>query len=306
VKKTLAELRASRVLVTGASGFIGTRLCSKLVASSSEVHGVSRVARENGPVQWSVADVAETDDVLEIMRSVRPEIVFHLASHVSGSRSLENVLPSTRSNLLSALNVLLGAADVGCHRVVLAGSLEEPEETGDPTPVSPYAAAKFAASSFARMFHRLYGIPVVTLRLFMVYGPGQWDETKLIPYVITSFLRSETPCLSSGTRPVDWIFVDDVVDAFLTAAVVDGIDGKTFDVGSGELVTVRDVVEEIAGQMETDVNADFGAIDDRPHERVRVANISSTRDEMGWVPQTPLRAGIAATIDWYSARGRGA
>jgi nucleoside-diphosphate-sugar epimerase len=299
---TRADLRGSRVLVTGASGFIGTRLCSELLARGSEVHGVSRVVREYEGLRWWVADAAETDHVLEVMRAARPDVVFHLASHVSGSRALENVLPATRSNFLSTLNVLLGAADVGCRRVVLAGSLEEPDENGDQTPVSPYAAAKFAASSFAQMFHRLYAAPVVTLRLFMVYGPGQQDETKLVPYVITSFLRSEAPHLSSGTRPVDWIFVDDVVDAFLAAAVVDGIDGKTFDVGSGALATVRDVVEEIATQMKPAVGAEFGAIEDRSDERVRVANLPPTRDEIGWAPRTSLPDGIAATIDWYSAR----
>lgn len=116
------------------------------------------------------------------MRQVRPGLVFHLASHVSGSRGLDAVLPTLQANFLSTVNVLLAAAEVGCKRIVRAGSLEEPDgEDPEPVPVSPYAAAKFTANTYDRMFHSLHGLPVVTLRIFMVHGPGQRDETKLVP-----------------------------------------------------------------------------------------------------------------------------
>ena len=83
------------------------------------------------------------------------------------------------------------------------------------------------------MFHALYGLPVINLRTFMTYGPGQRDGSKLIPYVATALLRGESPRLSSGTREVDWIYVGDVVDAYLAAAVADGVEGTSIDIGSG-------------------------------------------------------------------------
>jgi len=93
------------------------------------------------------------------------------------------------------------------------------------------------------MFFALYQLPVVILRVFMVYGPGQGDLQKLVPYVITSLLKGETPRFTSGTREVDWIYVEDVVAAFLEAARAPGVEGATLDVGTGKLVTVRQVVE---------------------------------------------------------------
>jgi len=293
-----------RVLVTGASGFIGTHLTARLLAEGAEVHGISRSERATVGMRWVTTNLTDAQGLAAAVADIRPDVVFHLASHVTGSRDVEAVLPTLNDNLVGAVNLLLAASTAGCRRVVLTGSLEEPGgEEPEPDPVSPYAAAKFAASAYGRLFHRLYGLPVVNLRIFMVYGPGQHDERKLVPYVITSLLRNSPPRLSSGVREVDWVYVDDVVDAFLAAAVSDGAVGETLDVGSGALVTVRGLVEQIVHVMEPGVNPEFGALPDRTAERVRVADIGRTTRLTGWSPKTPLGEGIARTIEWFSSRG---
>ena len=297
------SLDGRRVLVTGASGFIGTHLTARLLAEGAEVHGISRSERATAGMRWITTDVTDSQGLAAAVADVRPDVVFHLASHVTGARDVEAVLPTMNDNLVGAVNLLLAASAAGCQRVVLTGSLEEPAgEEPEPDPVSPYAAAKFAASAYGRMFHRLYGLAVVNLRVFMVYGPGQRDERKLVPYVITSLLRDSPPRLASGVREVDWIYVDDVVDAFLVAAVSDGAVGETLDVGSGALVTVRDLVEQIVRVMEPGVNPEFGALPDRTAERVRVADAGRTTQLTGWSPKTPLDEGLARTIEWFSAR----
>jgi nucleoside-diphosphate-sugar epimerase len=185
-------------------------------------------------------------------------------------------------------------------RLVMAGSLEEPTpDRAWPTPHSPYAAAKLGAGAYARMCHALYGTPVVWPRLFMVYGPAQPDVRKLVPYVTTSLLHDESPELSSGSRPVDWIYIDDVVDALLAAAVADGVEGRTFDVGSGRLVPIRHVVEEIARLCDAKVAPHFGTVPERPLEQVRVADVAPTAAYLGWRAQTPLEEGLRKTVDWY-------
>ena len=163
--------------------------------------------------------------------------------------------------------------------------MEEPD-LGDPEAVaqSPYAASKWAALAYARLFHALYGLPIVHLRVFMVYGPGQRDLRKLVPYMTVSLLRGRSPELTSGTREVDWIYVDDVVDAFLRAAVAPGIEGASLDVGSGELVTVRALVVRLRDLVGGDVEPSFGAVADRQLERVRVADPTSAAEAMGWDP----------------------
>ena len=294
------------VLVTGASGFIGSRLCERLSDLGAIVHGVSRRQRKGGAVsRWWQAELDDEFATRRLVESIAPDIIFHLASFVSGKREMEYVMPAVRSNLLSTLNLLISATGIACPRIVLTGSLEEAEgDVATATPASPYAAAKGAASTYARMFHSLYGTPVVTARLFMVYGPNQKDHSKLVPYVSLSLLQGQLPQLMSGTREVDWIYVDDVIDAYLSLASKEGIDGETVDVGSGELTSVRRVVDHIADIVAADVRPDFGSLEDRPFERVRVADVEHAHSLTGWKPKTPLVEGLKQTVDWYRANVR--
>ena len=297
------SLRGERALVTGASGFIGSRLCAALRREGVDVHGVSRANQAAAGVCWHAGNLGDTEATMALVRETRQDYIFHLAGHVSGARSLDAVLPTLAVNLVGTVNILLAAAETGCKRVVLAGSLEEPDAADAPVPVSPYAAAKFAASAYGRMFHRLYGVPVVALRLFMVYGPGQLDTTKLVPYVITALHRGDAPRLSSGTRPVDWVYVDDAVEALIAAAVNERAVGETIDIGSGVLTSIRGVVEEIVRQMSPDAAPRFGAVPDRPSERVRAADTRRAIELLGWIASTPLEQGLASTIDWFALAG---
>lgn len=299
-----SSLRGSRVLVTGASGFIGRRLCRRLVAAGARVHGTSRTASVPGAglAGTSRGDLSDPDFVRGLLDEAEPRLVYHLASRVTGSRDPGAVLPTLRGNLESTVNLLLAVSGTGCRRIVLAGSMEEPEpdgEGGAPLPQSPYAAAKWAASAYARMFHALYETPAVIARLFMAYGPEQHDLRKLVPYVVLSLLRGETPRLSSGARPVDWIYVDDAVEGLLALGTARGVEGRRVDLGSGRLVTVRETVEELARIAGSDSELGFGELPDRPLEAVRRADVRRTRELLGWQAETDLAEGLRRTVEWY-------
>lgn len=295
---TAGPARQRRALVTGASGFIGAPLCRRLRAQGAEVYAVSRSARPAGRdgLHWLHADLGSIDAVRDVLAAAKPSVIFHLASHVSGSRDLGAVLPTFHDNLATTVNLLTVATEIGCERIVLAGSLEEQDPEAPPG--SPYAAAKFAASSYARMFHALYETPIVIARVFMVYGPEQRDLNKLIPYSTLSFLRGEAPKVSSGQRPIDWIYLDDAVDGLLAVGESAGLEGQTVDVGSGELVTVREIVEHLNRLTGSAATLEFGTLPDRPMERVRVADVEATAALTGWRPTVPLEEGLRRTIDW--------
>jgi UDP-glucose 4-epimerase len=301
------RLSGEKVLITGASGFIGSHLCRRLRKVGAEVHAISRTKRAKNAdgLRWWQGDLAELKTVQELLATIKPGLIFHLASFVAGARDVSLVIPMLRNNFLTTLNLLTAATDLGCRRLILAGSQEEPE-IGDPeaVPCSPYAAAKWASSAYARMFHALYQLPVIMMRIFMVYGPAQQDLRKLIPYVILSLLRGEAPKLSSGQRQVDWIYVEDVVEGFLTTAQALGVEGKTIDIGSGTLVSIRTLVEQLVRLINPQVEPIFGAIAERPLEQVRVADLMKSHALIGWKPTTPLEEGLRRTADWYTGQLR--
>jgi len=136
----------------------------------------------------------------------------------------------------------------------------------------------------------------------MVYGPGQLDLRKLVPYVTVSLMRNQAPKLTSGARAVDWIYVDDVVDAFLRAAVAPGAHGRTLDIGSGELVSARSLVVRLHELVGGDVAPAFGAVPERRMERVRAADPAAAGEAMGWRPRTPLTEGLTHTVAFYRSQ----
>lgn len=298
-------LQHKKVLVTGASGFIGSALCGRLLALGAEVHGISRRVRESGSsgLRWWRGDIVEISAIREIVTAVQPEFIFHLGGHTQAARGQEQILPSFQTNLISTINLLLAANEVGCKRVLLTGSLEEPDmedvSAASCTPSSPYAASKYAASCYARMFHSLYQLDVVVLRVFMVYGPAQSDLRKLVPSVILTLLKGESARLGSGQRLVDWIYVDDVAAGFVAAAEATGVAGKTIDIGSGELVSVRELVEQLAPLVDADSVIRLGALPDRPLEQIRAADLTPAKLLLGWKPTVTLAQGLRNTVEWY-------
>jgi len=304
----VSELSGKIALVTGATGFIGGALARRLRESGASVHGVTRRPTDglDPRVRWWRADLEDADETRRLIDEARPDLVFHFASLVSGDRALEMVLPALRANLLAAVNLMVASTERGRARLFFAGSMEEPSPGEEwPVPCSPYAAAKFAAGAYARMCHALYGTPVTWFRIFMVYGPGQPDERKLIPYVARALIRGEAPAVSSGSRAVDWVYVDDVVEGVLAAAIRGGLEGRTLDIGSGRLVSVRTVVESLVQIVASGATARFGAVAARARERECVADVQATHARLGWRPRVSLEEGLERTVAWYRARGDG-
>jgi nucleoside-diphosphate-sugar epimerase len=291
-------------LVTGASGFIGHALCARLLELGAEVHGTSRRKVDLESDKWTHASVDLTiaDDVDELVSLARPDYIVHLASCVTGKREIDWIRDTFAGNLQTAVNVLVAAQKVGVEKTVLAGSLEEPDANDSaPVAASPYAASKWCASAYARTMYALYGTRSAVARIFMVYGPGQQDLMKLVPYVCLSAARSKAPELMSGGREVDWIYIDDVVDGLIRLAQAGPNDGGYVDIGSGELVTTGDVAERVCRLAGTGVAPILGAVPDRAMEQVRKADIDATSAILDWRPAMSVDAGLERTYDWYKA-----
>src|SRR5262245_58799224 len=269
-------LSGAQVLVTGARGFLGIHLCPKPVDPVCKVTAVSRttVAAQDPGIDWRQCNVEDFAEAEELVRHRRPDVIFHLGGRVSAAPDLSLVLATFHSLLTTTVNLLTLACRYRCRRIVLLGSLEEPFEAAvaEATPASPYSAAKWAASGYGRMFHRLYDCSTVSVRPFMTYGPAQ-APVKIIPSTIISLLQREAPQLSSGRRALDWIYVDDVINGLLYAATAGNAEGQTIDLGSGRVVPIRTIVESLVRLIDPSITPRFGALPDRPGGDVRVADL---------------------------------
>ncbi len=292
----MGELEAGEVLVTGATGFIGRALCRTLAERGVRVHALSRRGgRPPGALGSTACDVADAERLARVVTALRPRLIFHLAGHATGSREAAAVTSTFRSKLAGTVNLLLACRTLPETRVVLAGSLEEPD-ADDPIPVSPYAAASAAAASYGALFHALYDQPVVHARLFMVYGPGDPNEERVVPYTIRRLLAGESPALGAGTRSVDWIYVDDAVRGLVALGESRSIRSGSFDLGSGTAHTIRDVALRIARALGDPAPLAFGARPEPERQRIRLADLAATRRQLDWSPRIPLDEGLARTI----------
>ncbi len=290
-----------RVLVTGASGFIGWHICEALVTLGAEVHGLSLDACEAtlvpGCKPWNI-DLKDLELVRETVSIIKPQFVYHLAGRVTGRQDLDLVIPMLQDNLINTIHLLLAMVNIDCKGILIVSSSEEKGiSTSGDAPTSPYAASKAAANIYSRMFGELYNLPIIVARLFMAYGPRQMPE-KLIPYTILSFLRGESPHLSSGTRIVDLIYVLDVVRALLHSINKPHLVGGVIEIGTGQGTKIQDVVDLIATLTNSNMKAVVGTREYRIGERSHIAE-SEGIQKLEWEPRWNLHDGLSETITWY-------
>jgi len=296
------DLINAKVLVTGASGFIGSALSKKLLKLGAIVYGVSRrnIKTDDG-IKWYKGDLSDLDFVTALIKEIKPDYIYHMASHVCGARNYENMELTFKSNLVTTFNLLLTIHNIACKRIILAGSFEEVNSNSDISiPSSPYAAAKFAALNYALLYHKLFNTPVCIASIYMVYGPGQKDLKKLIPYVILNTLNQESPKLTSGNRNVDWVYVDDVIDALIKMLLTPGIEGESIDIGSGKSIKTKKMVNMLINLIDSHVKPQFWVLNDRVMEQEKNARVSETFDKIGWYQKTELRIGLSNTIQYFS------
>ena len=296
------ELQGCRVLVTGAGGFVGLHLVEALVGLGADVHALSRSIATRGlpkHVSTHSVDLQNLTALRRCIRNVKPDVVYHLAGLVNTRQYLSLVLPTLKNNVMGSVNLFLALAEETCKRLVVVGSSEEPA-AGRLGSVanSPYAAAKEAETSYAKMFHSIFSLPVIVARPFMSYGPRQPVE-KIIPYVITSLLKGIPPRVSSGQRVCDLIYVQDLVMELILSGFRPNLTGEAIDLGVGVGITIQETVDLIAWLIDAPVKPVFGAIPDRLHEAPQIANADETFRFLGYRPIWSLQDGLEATIEWH-------
>jgi UDP-glucose 4-epimerase len=309
-----APFRRQPVLITGAAGFLGRRLTVALAGSGADVTVLDLPSADLAPLYRLLAsepeaaervrearvDIRDRDTLQELVDHAAPAYIFHLAAAGVTNPFIELEL-ALSVNLSGALNLFQAcferpSAHAGPIRLVHTGTPYEFGESGrEPYPLNPYGASKAAAFAFARMFHRTRGWPIVTVRPFQVYGPGQ-PEVALIPAAIRAARAGERYRMTGGEQERDFIYVDDVVRGYLRAAE-HGRDGASYDLGWGRTHTLREVIARLYHLLGATAAPEYGALPYRPGEVWRlVAGPRATTQDLEWHPAVPLDEGLALTV----------
>lgn len=306
----------TRVIVTGAAGFIGANVARRLLHDGLEPILLTlpssdpwRLAELNGDARLVPVDLADGEAVTRVVADIRPDWVLHLAAHggYSWQTDAEAIL---RANVVGTANVLAACRRSGVETFVNTGSSSEyglkdhpPSEEESIEPNSIYATAKAAATMLCQEAASRDGMNVSTLRLYSTYGPWE-DPNRLIPALAVEGLRGTFPPLVAPDTARDFVWIEDVVDAYLLAARTPHSEpGAIYNVGTGTQTTVgeaADVARDVLGIAEA---PSWGSMPARRWDTDRwVADSRKIRDRLGWSPTRSFREGFTELASWLRER----
>ena len=320
-----------RVMVTGAAGFIGSHLVDRLLGEGEEVLAVDDLSSgslanladarrsQMGKFTFQRADITSTA-LSDLIKRNKPEVVFHLAAQVDVRKSIKDPVHDAMINVIGTLNLLQAAFEAGSKKVVFTSSggciYGEPDEsrlpvtedqvwTPEAMPESPYGVSKKVVFDYLRYFKQVHDLDYTALALANVYGPRQEpaSEVGLEGQVVAIFSRkmlANRPCTiyGDGTQTRDFVYVDDVVSAFVAAR--DRGSGQLINIGSGRELSVNELHANLAGLTGTPHEPRYVPARTGELQRI-VIDFAKAGRELSWAPTTELQEGLKQTVAWFRA-----
>jgi len=295
-----------RCLITGGAGFIGAALANRLAREGHHVRVLDDLSagdpsRLDSKVLFTRGDVKDVPKLWTLLQDV--DCVYHLAARVSVPESILYPRDYNDVNVGGTVAVMEAVRDAGVKRVVLASSgaiygeqRKQPvSEKSIPVPDSPYAVSKLASEYYVFTIGSLYGIETVALRIFNAYGPGQFIPAAHAP-VIPQFLKQalgggSLVVFGDGNQTRDFVYIDDVVEALVAAATAPDVDRHIINVGSGQEVSINQLVEKVARATGRKTESLYSQANDGGVSRL-VADISLARRKLGYRPSVDLDEGL--------------
>ncbi|MGE2731089.1 NAD-dependent epimerase/dehydratase family protein [Mycolicibacterium vaccae] len=311
-----------KAIVTGAAGFIGSNLVDRLLAEGYQVLGVdnlstgrltnldhaSRHYGRSGRFVFNKVDV-RASVIHDLVAATSPEVVFHLAAQVDLRASVTDPAHDASCNVLGTINVLEACRTAGVRKIVYAASggsrygapADLPvSESTPPNPLSPYAAAKYAGEVYLNAYADMYGMVPISLGLANVYGPRQnpHGEAGVIAIFSSSLLTGRpVTVFGDGTASRDYVYVDDVVDAFVRAGRSESAVPGIYNIGTGAQTTTNDVHRLISEALGGTPPPRYAP--ERTGEVQAIAlEVTKARQALGWVPSVDVEHGIKSTLHW--------
>lgn len=301
-----------RVIITGATGFIGANLTRRLLTDGHEIHVLVRERYQPWRIEAVKADVhvhtvemTDEESLARVVARIRPDWVFHLSAH--GAYSWQSDLQGmVRTNIIGTINLVEACLKTGFEHFVNAGSSSEyghkdhaPSEIERLEPNSYYAVTKASATMFCRYTAQLRGVSLITLRFYSVYGPYE-EPGRLIPTLVVNGRIGRLPPLVNPDVARDFVYVGDAVEACLLAASRPDAPGAVYNVGTGTQTSIREVTAVARRVLGITVEPQWGSMADRAWDTsVWVADNRAIRSALGWEPRYSFEEGFRQTVQWF-------
>jgi NAD dependent epimerase/dehydratase len=311
-----------QVLVTGAGGFIGSRLVTRLLDLGARINAFVRYNSRNDAgllellgerkreIRITYGDIRDLATVRQLADGV--EVIFHLAALVGIPYSYVHPDEVIAVNTIGTLNVLTAAKESGLSRLVVTSTSEvygtaqyvPIDEKHPKQPQSPYSASKISADAMALSYHLSFNLPVAVLRPFNTYGPGQSDRA-IIPTIIGQALTKKEIVLGNMTPTRDFTYVSDTVEGFLAAGRLNSAIGQEINLGSGKEISIEQLARKIASVIGREIvvrQSDERVRPEASEVRRLLSNNSKARELLDWEPRTTLEQGLSETVEWVRNR----
>ena len=303
-----------RVLVTGASGFIGANAAYRFLKEGCEVHvfvrpgsNLWRLKPVLGKIQKHEADICDPKAVAKAIEKADPQHIYHLASYGTYPFHKNDELVM-RTNILGSTNIFESAQGrKGLKKIINMGTSSEygtnkkpMKETDAPEPETLYGASKLSQTTLARYFSRHGTVPIVTLRPFSVYGPYE-EPGRFMSTLFLSCVRGTPFRLASPLARRDFVYIEDIIDIMKLAAKKAGIGGEIFNVGGGRDHSLGEIIKIAREATKSNIPILEGIGEKRTydHDLKWEADISKARSVLGWRPNRSLAEGITLSFHWF-------
>jgi nucleoside-diphosphate-sugar epimerase len=306
-------LKDKKVLITGATGFIGSHLTSRVLREGADVYILTRYKCIEKSVRlvdiWDKINVIEADirniDSLKKIREIKPHIIFHLAAYNHVGDSFIHVNEALKTNCIGTANLM--EAYEAYERFIYISSSEvygyqneAPfKETSLPQPISPYGIGKYAGELYCNMKMKMQNFPIVILRPFNTFGPYQ-SARAIIPEIIIKCLRGDSIESTEGKQTREFNYIDNQVDGFIKATLIEKAIGKIINIGSSKDISIRDLILKIHSLTGSKSELKIGALKYRPTEiwQMYCAN-KKAKGILEWEPKISFETGLEKTISWF-------
>lgn len=307
---------ATKYLVTGGAGFIGSNIVHSLVKKQAQVRVIDNLSTGDeknldgikSEIEFMEGDICNPKTIKKATEGI--DYVIHQAALPSVPRSIDDPIATHESNINGTLSILLAARDQGVKRVVFAGSSSAYGESAElpkkenmlPAPLSPYAATKLAGEFYCQTFSIVYGLETLTLRYFNVFGPRQNPESQyaaVIPKFITILMDDKSPTIyGDGEQTRDFTYVENVVSANILACQVEKTAGEVINIATSQRISLNQLYTYLTQIVKKDIPPKYAPArtGDVKHS---LADITLAEKLLGYRPTIDLKEGLEQTVAWF-------